>query len=222
MVGHAQLLDDPSCLPVERQEFAGSTVEDDHSDRRGLEQSLHVGPRPPFVPVRACMGDRGGRLRREEHQHLLVVAGELEAVPLLAQKEDADQDAAMDHRRGLHRLCRHHVRREAERSDVRWQVRDPKRPGQVAEVRKQTLSVGPGDQSLRLTGRQAGYDEILGARGTVDRDDHTVARAGKGAGAVDDFLQHGFEVEAAADAQNGVAQPRDALPELPDLSPQLG
>ena len=45
--------------------------------RRGFDQGLRVGPRPLLVPVRAGVGDGRRRLRREQHQKLLVGVREL-------------------------------------------------------------------------------------------------------------------------------------------------
>ena len=50
---HAQRVDDPPRLPVERHELAAAAVEDDDAYRRGLDQGLQVGPRP-LAPPGAC------------------------------------------------------------------------------------------------------------------------------------------------------------------------
>jgi len=63
-----------------------------------------------------------------------------------------------------------------------------------------------------LVGREARGDDLPGLPRFVDGDE-AVARAGERAGAVDDLLQDGVEVEARADAQDGGAEGGDALPQ---------
>ena len=58
------------------------------------------------------------RLRGEEHEHLLVLCGELGAGLLLAEEEGADLHAAMAHRRPPEGLDHHPVGGQAERGDL--------------------------------------------------------------------------------------------------------
>ena len=55
----------------------------------------------------------------------------------------------------------------------------------------------------------------------VEGGDSAVSGAGQGAGALDDLVQNGVEVEARADAQDGRAQPGDTVSQRLVLSPQL-
>ena len=54
-------------------------------------------------------------------------------------------------------------------------------------------------------------DEVLDLSPFVDRRDYAGAGAGERAGTLDDLLQHGGHVQALADAEDGCAQPRDAV-----------
>ena len=60
-----------------------------HADRRGLDQRLQVGARPPLVAVRAGVDDGRSSLRCEQQQHLLVLVRELPAIFLPAEEETA-------------------------------------------------------------------------------------------------------------------------------------
>ena len=103
-------VDNPSRLLIERHRFRGPGVVDHDAHRRGLDQGLQVGPGPPLVAVRARVGDRRRRLRREQDEDLLVLGRELLLAFLVAQEEVADS---------LHRLHQYPVGRESERPDVR-------------------------------------------------------------------------------------------------------
>ena len=201
--------------------MAGPGIEDHDTDRRGVDQGLQVGPGPLLGPVRAGVGDRRRRLRREQHQDLFVLTGELPSAFLFGEKEVADRHAPMPHRRSLEGLRPHQVRGKAELPDVAGQVAESQRSGKVPEVFEEPRPVGPVGQLLVLGGSEAGADEVLGLPRVVDGRDHAVAGAGQRAGAVDDLLQDGVDVEARADAQDRRAQPGDALPQRLVLSPQF-
>ena len=204
-VRHAQASDDPLRFPVERHRMAGPRIEDHHAHRRGVDQGFQVGPRPPLGLVRAGVGDGCRRLRREQHQDLFVLTGELRSALLLGEKEGADVHAAMAYRRSLQGLRPHQVRGKAERPDVTGQVPQPDGARQVPEVLEEPRPVGPGRELLVLVGREAGGDEVLDLPRFVDGRDHAVAGAGQRAGTVDDLLQNGMDIEARADAQTGLA-----------------
>ena len=218
---HVQALDDPPRLPVERHRLA-SPAEDHDAHRRCLDQGLQVGPHPPLVAVCASVGDGGRSLGGEQHQDLLVGVGELSRALLLGEKEDADVVVAVPHRRAQHRLRPHQIGGEAERPDIDRQVRQPQRGLEVAKVLEQPRPVGPVDHLLLLGRGEAGGDELLDVPCVVNSRDNPVTGAGEGAGAVDDLLQNGVEVEARTDAQDGGAQPGDAFLERLYLSPQCG
>ena len=118
----AQAPDNPLRLPIERHRMAGPGIEDHDTHRRGVDQGLQVGPDPLLGPVRAGVGDRRRRLRREQHQHLFVRRRELLSAVLLGEKEVADRHAPMPHRRSLEGLRPHQVRGKAARPDVAGQV----------------------------------------------------------------------------------------------------
>ena len=59
---------------------------------RGVDQDLEVSPRLLLVAVLAGVGD-GRRQRREQHQNLLVLAGELPPRLLVGEIEVADVHA---------------------------------------------------------------------------------------------------------------------------------
>ena len=100
---HAQALDDPPRLPVERYRLASPAAEDHDAHRRGLDQGLQVGARLLLVAVCAGVGDGGRGLGGEQHQDLLVGVGELLSALLLGEKEDADVLVTVPHRRAQHR-----------------------------------------------------------------------------------------------------------------------
>ena len=121
-IRHAQPFDDPLRLPVERQWPARLGVEDRDAHGRSLDQGLQVGPGPLLVPVRAGVGDGRSRLGREQHQHLLVLARELPSAFLRGEKEVADLNPPMPHRRALQGLRPHQVCRKAEGSNIAGQI----------------------------------------------------------------------------------------------------
>ena len=132
--GLAQRRGDPARLPVEVDDLTAVAVEDYDAHGRDVDQRLQVGPRALLGAVGAGVGDRGGGLRREQRHDLLVSTRELPVPFLLADKEVADRNVAVPHRHGLHRPGAHQIRREAERPDVRRQIRQTKRRGKVTEV----------------------------------------------------------------------------------------
>ena len=211
VAGHPQALDDAPRFAVERDRPAGAGLEDHHADRRGFHQGLQIRPRAPCVAVRASVGDRGAGLRREQHQHVFVVAGELLAVGLVGEEEVADVGAPVAHRRALEGPRERPQGRDAERADVARQVREPQRPRQLAQVLEQPAAVGPGEEILLFLGGEAREDEVLGRTGLVDGDDNAAAGAGQPAGALDHLGEHGVEVERGADAQDGGGERGDAL-----------
>ena len=183
----AQALDDSPRLAIDRHGLSGGSVEDDDAHRRGFDQGLQVGPGPPLGLVRACVDDGRRRLRREEDQNLLVGVRELRSALLVSEEKVADVRTPVAHRRALHRVHHHQLRREAEFPDIGGQVRHPQRLGQVAEVLEQPRSVRPLGHLRGDVRRQAGGDEVTGSSGVVNGDDQAVAGTGQRAGAVDDL-----------------------------------
>ena len=215
----AQALHDPRRLAVERDQLTGPRIEHHDADRGGLDERLEVGPCPLLGAVRARVGDGARRLRGEQPQHLLVRAGERLAAFLAGEEEAADMHGAMAHRRAEERLPGQTVRGEAERLHVGAHVGEADRSGQVAKALEQARPVGPLlEQAVRLGG-DPGAREVAGRARLVDGRDDAVARAGQRPGAVEDFAQHGLEVEARGDVTDGRAQPRDALVQGRDLAP---
>ena len=100
----------------------------------------------------ARVGDGGGGLRGEEHQHLLVVVSELGRALLLGEEEVAHVHAAMTHRGTEEGLRAHEVGGEAERADAGREVGEAHRPRQVAEMREEPRTVGPSCELLLLPG----------------------------------------------------------------------
>ena len=220
---HAQALDDAPCLAVEQGRAAGPDVEHDHADRGGLDQRLEVGAGALLGAVGARVGDRGRRLRGEQHQDLLVLVGERRAALLLDEIEVADMEAAMAHRRALEglRLRRQAVGGEAERAHMGRNVGDPDRPLEVAEILEEPRAVGPlGEAAVLLLGEARG-DEVLRHARLVDGGDGAEARAGQRPGALDHLAEHRLEVEARADAEARRAERRDALAQRRDLAAQF-
>ena len=224
-VRRAQAGDDALGLAVERYRPAGAGVEDHDADRGCLDQGLQAGPRPLLPPMRAGVGDGRRRLRREEHQHLFVLIGELLPAGLVGEEEVTDVHVPVPHRRPLQAPQqgprREQVGGEAERTDVVARLAEPQRTRQVAEVLEELRPVRPGGHLLVFFGRDAGGDEVAGLSALVDGRDAAVSGPGKGAGGLDDLVQDGVEVEAGADAEDGGAELGDAVSQRLVLSPQI-
>ena len=210
--GHPQPLHDAPRLAVERDRPAALRVEHHDAHRGGLDQRLEIGARAALVAVGARVGDRRGGLGGEQHQRLLVLAGERLAVRLVGEEEAADAGAAVAHRRALEAAGEGRGGLDAERADVARQIVDPQRPVQGAEVREQPRAVGPGVELALLLRREAREHEVERRAGLVDGGDDAPARAGERAGALHDLAQHGVEVEARVDPEHRVGQRRAARP----------
>ena len=152
--------------------------------------------------MRARVGDRGRRLRREQHQDLLVLLGERPPARLLAEEEAGDTHPPVPDRHGLQGLRQRQLLGVAEFAEVGGHVRQPQRAGKVPEVFEEAVAVRPRRHVPALVRRQAGGDELLDRAGVVDSRDHAVAGAGQGAGAIHHLPEDGVEVEAGVDAQN--------------------
>ena len=150
--------------------------------------------------MRARVGDRGRRLRREQHQNLLVLLGERPPARLLAEEEAADTHPPVPDRHGLQGLRQRQFLGVAEFAEVGGHVRQPQRAGKVPEVFEEAVAVRPRRHVPALVRRQAGGDELLDRAGVVDSRDHAVAGAGQGAGAIHHLPEDGVEVEAGVDA----------------------
>ena len=179
------------------------------------DQRLQARPRTLLVPVGAGVGDRRRRQRREQHEHLFVLARELPPAFLLGQKEAAHAHVPMTDRRALQSLARQHGRAEAERPDVAGQVSDSQRARKVPEVLEQPLPFAPLRHLPVHVRRDAGAEEPLGPAPLVNGRDRPAVGAGQSAGAVDDLLQHGVEIEAPADPQQSPARPGECAPATP-------
>ena len=105
-----------------------------------------------LVTVGARVGDGGGRLGGEQHQHLLVLAGELASAGLPRQKEVADMQAPVTHRCRLHGLRHDRVRGKTKRPDVAVQVLHFQGAFKVADVFAQPWPLGPVQQLAVLFG----------------------------------------------------------------------
>ena len=198
-----QARDHPLRLSIQRRRIAGPGIEDHDAYRRGLDQDLQVGSGPLLVPVRARVGDRRRRLRREQHQDLFVIAGELPAAFLAAEQEVADNHSPMPQRRSQEGRRRHHLAGQVERSDVAAQVRHSQRARQVPEVFQKLQRVGKVQHLATLVRGEAGGDEVLGPPRVIDSGERAHPGAGERAGALHDLKQDGLEVQTCADAQDG-------------------
>ena len=201
-----QSLDDAPRLPVDRHRARGPRVEHDDADRRSLDQGLEVRPGALFVAPRACVCDRGGSLGGEEHERLFILPGEFRGALLAGEEEAAHVLAPVAHRGDLEGPGRHRVLRTAVREDFGRQVGETHRPRKVPEVLEESRLFGPLRQLPVLLVGEAGGDKFAHLARLVGGGDDTVARAGERAGAVDDLLQHGGEIQTRIDAQDGRAQ----------------
>ena len=216
----AQGLDDALRRPVERERRAGPGLEDHDADRRGVDQGLEVGAGPLLVAVRAGVGDGHRRLRREQGQDLLVLAGELPPAFLPGEVEVADTLAAVGQRHAHEGLRGKQIRGDAEVANAPAHVRRPHRGGEVAQVCDQPRPVHPFRHAPVLVLGDAGAHEVPDPPRRVDGRDDPVAGGGEGAGALDDLVQDGGEVEGLVDAQARRAQAGHPLAQRLVLPPE--
>ena len=207
----AQALHHAPRLAVERHRAAGSGVEHPDADRGDLDQGFEIGARAALVAVGAGVDDRRRRLRGEQHEHLLVLVGERRPRLLLAEEEGTDLRAAVAHGRALEGLDAHPVGGTAERADIGGHVGYPQRRGQIAQHLEDPHVVRPLLHHPLLLGREAGEDDDVGLTRIVDGGDDGVAGVGQRAGGFADLANHGGDVEARADAQDGGGERGDPL-----------
>ena len=204
----------------------GTGVEDRHAHRGGFDQRLQAGPGPPFLPVPSGVGDGQGRLGGEQRQGLLVLRGELLPALLLGQEDAAHPLAQVQHRGrqegdpGAHRQRRRHLGQTLV-PQVAQQVGDPQGAGELAQVPEVLRPARYRPHPFRLVLGHARGEEVPGVAGLVVQGDDAVAGAGEGAGGVQDALQHRVEVQGLVDAQAGLAEQGQALPQGPVLAPQV-
>ena len=213
MAGGAQLLHDAPRLAVERHRMAALGIEHHDADRGGLHERLEVGPRAPLGAVGASVGDRGRGLGGEQRQHLLVLAGELLSFRLVAQEEVPDLDATVAQRRAQEGPGEDPGGVEPVLADVAREVGQARWRRQVPEKLEQAQTVRPGEDLPFLVGGEAGEGQIPGQVPLVDGHDDAVAGVGEPAGAVHRLEEHGIEIEACVDSQDG----GDALAQRLDL-----
>ena len=150
--GLTQALDDAPSFAVERDQARRRRVEHHHADRGGVDQRLEVGPRAALVAEGAGVGDGDRGLRGEQHEQFLVVRREAGAAGLLGQPEAADVFAEVVHRRALEGAGRQQaVAVEAERAEVRGQVREQDGAGEAAQALEQPRAVRPLQQGRRCS-----------------------------------------------------------------------
>ena len=106
---------------------------------------------------------------------------------------------------------------EPERAHVGGHVREPQRPGQVAEVREQFRSAGPLRKPPALLLGDAGTGEVAGLARVVDGDDDSVRGAGQRPRAPEYLSQHGVGVEARIDVLHRRAQASDTFAQRGDF-----
>ena len=216
----ADRLDDALGRAVDRQHAAGAGLEHRHAHRRGLDQGLEVGPRARNVPVRTRVRDRRGRLRGEEHQDLLVLGRERLAVLLVSEEELPEMRVPMAQPGALQRRQDPGIRGEADRPQIGGHIGQLERHRNMPQMLVEPLPVGPLRHHPALLGSKTGGDEVSHLSALVDRGDHALARAGERPAAVDDLAEHGGQVEARADAQDGGAQAGEPVPQRPVVSPE--
>ena len=102
---------------------------------------------------------------------------------------------------------------KAHRPDVTGEVPHPQRAGKSAEVLEELLTRGQFPQLPGFIGGQAGDEEFLRLARPVQGGDQGIPGAGQCAGAVQDALQHRVQVKALVDAQAGLAEAGQPLPQ---------
>ena len=110
---------------------------------------------------------------------------------------------------------------KADRRDVGGKVRHSEWFGHAGQVIEELNAAWQSDEHLVLLLRDAGGDERLQPPGLVDDDEASPAGPGQRARPVHDPLQHGIEVEVFADAEAGLAQPGEAVPQGLVLSQEI-
>ena len=210
MAGRAQALRDAPRLAVDRQHPAARRIQHQHPDRGGVDQGLEVGPGVALVAVGARIHDRGGGLGGEQGQHFLVLVAERLAVGLVGEEEAADVGAAVAHRRALEGAGEHPGRLDAKRAHVDREVGAAQRTRQFAEVFEQSGVVGPGVELKLFFGCEAQEHEFPGRAVLVDGGDDAPAGAGERPGALHHLAEHGVEVEARVDLEDGRIERGDA------------
>ena len=93
-----------------------------------LGEGLEVDPGATLGAVGARVGDRRGRLRGEEGEHLLVLFGERLATGLLGEENVPDLRTPVAHRRALEDPRERRRGLDAKRADVAREVGEAKRP----------------------------------------------------------------------------------------------
>ena len=209
LVRRAQTFHYPLGLPVDRHRSSQPRVDYHHTHRRRLHQCFEISARPPLVAMGARIVDGRCRLGGKQHQQLLVLAREVRSVRLFRNQETTHLLAVVEHRHRLKRLRRNQLREEAVLVHVVRQVRQLQRSRPVAQVRQQSWPVRPFHEPALLVDRESGGHKVAHHARLVKDNNYSVARIGKRAGAVNDLLQHGGEVQTRTDAQDRRAQLRD-------------
>ena len=104
---------------------------------------------------------------------------------------------------------------------VRREVRQPERYGNPAQVGEELRPAGQLQEPLVLFGSQAGGDEVLQLPLPVQGGNPAHPRAGQGARPVHDPLEHDVQVQVFGDADAGLAQPGEPLPQGLILAEQI-
>ena len=194
---HAQPLDEALGFLIERQRIAGPGVEDQHADRRGLDQGLEMGTHA----LRAEVGNGRLSLRGDQQQEPLVLAGELGPVCLLREKEVGEVRAALTDRCRQKGFRQGRVRDQAERAGIGGEVGEPQRFRSAAHLLDEAAS--------GLFGETRSH-EVPGLPGLAEGRDGAVAGAGHPTGAFQRLPQDGCEIGTFADPQVDLSQPGDA------------
>ena len=165
--------------------------------RQGLEDSAG----PLLVAIRAGVGDGHRRLRREQGQDLLVLAGELPCAFLPGEVEVADTLAPVEQRHAHESLREKQIRGEAEVADQGAHVRRSQGGGEVAQACDQPRPVRLLRHPPVLVLGDAGAPDVPDPPRRVDGRDDAVAGGGERAGELEDLMQDGGEAERLVDAQ---------------------
>ena len=153
-------------------------------------------------------------------QQLLVFEGELHI--LLAHVEGPDalpQVANGRSKKGQNGADRHRRAElgKAQRPDVAVEVSQSQRLGNPAEVLEEHHPFGQVREPPVLFRGQPGGYKVLYLPRLIQEADDALARPGQGAGAVQHPLEHRIEVEALVDAQAGLAEAGQPVPQLRNL-----
>ena len=171
----------------------------------------------------ASVGDDQCRLRGEHHQGFFVLLVIFLALFTLGEEDVAHHLTLMEDGSGQQRryVYRREELRQPHGHGMAGEVRYPQRFGEVAQVFKDPEPLRYIPQLPGLLGSKTGGQKVYQSARVLETGDDAVAGVGEGPGAVQDALEHGFELQGFVDAAERLAQLEEAAPQVGVLEGQL-